>query len=117
VTGHLQLHPTSSGSDFKAVTAETIRSIYSHFYKGEALVSVLGNDAKTGKPDTPDVARHGTLKHGVTVGGFTFDPSTGRLALVSTLDNLLKGAATQALQNINLAMGLGEYKGIPTNKA
>jgi len=31
------------------------------------------------------------------------------------VDNLLKGAATQALQNINLALGLEEYAGIPTD--
>ena len=33
------------------------------------------------------------------------------------LDNLLKGAATQCLQNINLALGLDEYAGIPLDKA
>jgi N-acetyl-gamma-glutamyl-phosphate reductase len=33
--------------------------------------------------------------------------------LVATEDNLLKGAATQALQNLNLAFGLPEFTGIP----
>jgi N-acetyl-gamma-glutamyl-phosphate reductase/acetylglutamate kinase len=33
--------------------------------------------------------------------------------MVSCIDNLLKGAATQALQNINLALQLEEYDGIP----
>ena len=47
------------------------------------------------------------------MGGFTYDPKTRRVALVSVIDNLLKGAATQALQNINLALGLPEYDGIP----
>ena len=37
-----------------------------------------------------------------------------RLVVVATLDNLLKGAATQALQNLNLAFGLPETMGIPT---
>lgn len=60
------------------------------------------------------ILRAGTFQHGVTVGGFTYDPATGRLALVSTIDNLLKGAATQAVQNMNLALGLPEYEGIPT---
>jgi N-acetyl-gamma-glutamyl-phosphate reductase/acetylglutamate kinase len=36
---------------------------------------------------------------------------------VATLDNLLKGAATQAVQNLNLALGLGEYDGIPVDDA
>jgi N-acetyl-gamma-glutamylphosphate reductase len=35
------------------------------------------------------------------------------VVVVATLDNLLKGAATQALQNINLALGLPEFEGIP----
>ena len=34
------------------------------------------------------------------------------LVLVSVLDNLLKGAATQALQNLNLAFGLDEFAGM-----
>ena len=33
--------------------------------------------------------------------------------MVATLDNLLKGAATQALQNLNLALGVDEFAGIP----
>jgi N-acetyl-gamma-glutamyl-phosphate reductase len=33
--------------------------------------------------------------------------------VVATLDNLLKGAATQALQNLNLALGFDELSGIP----
>jgi len=64
-------------------------------------------------PFCPSVPLAGTRQHGVTVGGFTYDPATGRLALVSCIDNLLKGAATQAVQNMNLALGLPEYAGIP----
>ena len=33
-----------------------------------------------------------------------------------TIDNLLKGAATQALQNMNLSCGMGEFEGIPTGR-
>ena len=36
-----------------------------------------------------------------------------RLVVVATEDNLLKGAATQALQNLNMAFGLDEFLGIP----
>ena len=88
------------------LTRASLAEHYSAFYKGERLITVLPQD-------TPDVARHGTGKHGVTVGGFTLDPHTRRFVLVSCIDNLLKGAATQALQNINLALGLDEYDGIP----
>jgi N-acetyl-gamma-glutamyl-phosphate reductase len=51
--------------------------------------------------------------HGVIIGGFTVsahDPR--RLSIVAVLDNLLKGAATQAIQNLNLAFGLDALTGI-----
>jgi N-acetyl-gamma-glutamyl-phosphate reductase len=53
--------------------------------------------------DTPDVH----------IGGFTIDArNPARGSLVVVLDNLLKGAASQALQNLNLALGLDEHAGI-----
>lgn len=53
-------------------------------------------------------------QHHVEIGGFTLSADGRRLVVVATLDNLLKGAATQALQNLNLAFGLPETLGIPT---
>lgn len=93
------------------LTPKDFHAAFSEFYAGERLITVLPPG------EMPDVARHGTLSQGVTVGGFTYDPPTRRLALVSCIDNLLKGAATQALQNINLALGLPEYEGIPLGAA
>lgn len=52
-------------------------------------------------------------KHGVEIGGFALSADGRRLVVVSTLDNLLKGAATQAMQNLNLAFGFDEMAGIP----
>ena len=51
-------------------------------------------------------------RHGAVIGGFTMSPDGRRVVLVSVLDNLLKGAATQAMQNLNLALGFDEMKGI-----
>ncbi|MGO4781871.1 N-acetyl-gamma-glutamyl-phosphate reductase, partial [Lysobacter sp. 2RAB21] len=51
-------------------------------------------------------------KHHVDIGGFTMAEDGRRVVVVSTLDNLLKGAATQALQNLNLAFGFEELLGI-----
>lgn len=73
-------------------------------YAGEPLVEVV--DA------APWVSRIAG-RHGVQVGGFTLSADGRRLVLVATLDNLLKGAATQALQNLNLAFGLPELTAIP----
>ena len=44
--------------------------------------------------------------------GWKHDPSSGRLILVTCLDNLVKGAAGQALQNLNVAYGLDEATGL-----
>ena len=49
--------------------------------------------------------------------GFTLADGGMRLVVVSVLDNLLKGAATQAMQNLNLAFGFDEVEGIPMEAA
>ncbi len=72
-------------------------------YQGEPLLKV--------QSEAPLVADQ-VGRHGVSIGGFI---AAGRRAvLVATLDNLLKGAATQALQNLNLALGFDEWMGITT---
>ncbi len=52
-------------------------------------------------------------KHGAELGGFTVAPGGKRVVVVATLDNLLKGAATQAMQNLNNAFGFDELTSIP----
>lgn len=61
----------------------------------------------------PPEVRDARGKHGVRVGGFAVDAARSHAVVVACLDNLLKGAATQAVQNMNLALGLGELEGIP----
>lgn len=78
------------------------RAIYRDFYRGSPLVRVV--------EEAPWVNRIAGQHH-VEIGGFA-DGGGGRLVVVATLDNLLKGAATQALQNLNLAFGLDELNGI-----
>lgn len=84
-------------------SAKQAEELYQEFFANEALVKV-----QSGIPFVKDNAYH---PH-VTVGGFQLDPDTGRLVVISTIDNLLKGAATQAVQNINVALGIDEYAGI-----
>ena len=85
-----------------------VRELFRRHYDDEPLVEVLD--------EVPWVS-HIAGRHGVQVGGFTLSEDGRRLVLVSTLDNLLKGAATQALQNLNLAFGLEEFAGIPLEQA
>jgi len=85
-----------------------VRERYRHFYRNEPLVEVID--------DVPWVSNIAG-KPGAQVGGFTLSSDGRRLVLVSTLDNLLKGAATQALQNLNLAFGLDEFAGLSVTGA
>lgn len=82
---------------------DEIRTRYIGRYGNEPLVEV--SDAA---PWLSAVA--GTPK--ALVGGFTLADGGRRLVVVSVLDNLLKGAASQALQNINRGLGLPETTGI-----
>ena len=83
---------------------EEIVATYQQRYANEPLIEVVD--------EAPWVSRiAGT--HGVQIGGFTMAPGNKRVVLVATIDNLLKGAATQALQNLNRALGLDELTAIP----
>lgn len=95
--------PIKQGS----LTSEDVSALYKKFYKGERLIHIADDI-----PLVKDIS--GT--HGVVVGGFKVNESKDRVVLCATIDNLLKGAATQCLQNINLALNYGEYDGIPKNK-
>ncbi len=77
---------------------------FSAFYADEPRVQVQASIPEVrAVQDTPDCV----------LGGFTVDERDPRcVTLVSVLDNLLKGAASQALQNINLALGLDESQGL-----
>ncbi|MGY0559645.1 N-acetyl-gamma-glutamyl-phosphate reductase [Luteimonas sp. A277] len=84
--------------------AEAVERTYRRRYANEPLIEVL--------EDAPWVSRIAG-RHGVQIGGFTVAPGGRRVVVVATLDNLLKGAATQAMQNLNLALGFEEFKSIP----
>lgn len=88
----------------EATTRDAVIARYRDAYAGEPLVRVID--------DAPWVSRIAG-RHHVEIGGFALSDDGRRLVVVSTEDNLLKGAATQALQNLNLAFGLEEFAGIP----
>lgn len=72
-------------------------------YSNEPLVRVVG--------DPPWVSRIAG-RHHAEIGGFTMSSDGRRVVVVAALDNLLKGAATQAMQNINLALGFDEFTAV-----
>jgi N-acetyl-gamma-glutamyl-phosphate reductase len=90
----------------EAMTHDAVIARYCDAYANEPLVRMID--------DAPWVSRIAG-RHHVEIGGFTLSEDGRRLVVVSTEDNLLKGAATQALQNLNIAFGLDEFTGIPAN--
>ena len=62
----------------------------------------------------PDVRTHGAHTHGVTLGGFSYDPLSGRVVLVSVIDNLLKGAATQVRGMVQIGAYIDSFFGAAT---
>jgi N-acetyl-gamma-glutamyl-phosphate reductase len=85
-------------------SASALLDIYKKRYQHEPFVRLypLG-----GIPDIRAVNRTNFCDIGVK-----FDPTTGRAVVVSAIDNLVKGAAGQAVQNMNLALGFAETEGL-----
>ncbi|SJX61019.1 probable ARG6-n-acetyl-gamma-glutamyl-phosphate reductase [Sporisorium reilianum f. sp. reilianum] len=89
------------------MSSREIKKLYEEFFKDEALVRVQDK-----VPEIKDIA----LQHGVKIGGFQVHSDGKRVVVVGVIDNLLKGAATQCLQNLNVALGYDETAGIPELK-
>ncbi|MFQ5827468.1 MAG: N-acetyl-gamma-glutamyl-phosphate reductase [Dehalococcoidia bacterium] len=81
---------------------EELRQLYKDFYKGEPFVRVV---------DSPPQTKH-TWGNNLCLLYPTLDLRTGRLVVISCLDNLVKGAAGQAIQNMNLMLGFPETAGL-----
>ncbi|MDD2734459.1 MAG: N-acetyl-gamma-glutamyl-phosphate reductase [Desulfuromonadaceae bacterium] len=88
----------------KPISTETIVQLYQDFYRGEPFVRVLPQ---------------GNLPSTAFVRGSNFcdiaplvDARTGRIIIVSAIDNLVKGASGQAVQNMNLVCGFPETMGL-----
>ncbi|MHA6287544.1 N-acetyl-gamma-glutamyl-phosphate reductase [Maricaulis sp. CAU 1757] len=84
------------------VEAAELLALYREYYAGEALVEVR---------DTIPEVRDGAGCPGAVIGGLAVADGGWRAVIVATLDNLLKGAAVQAMQNLTLALGLPEARG------
>ena len=79
-----------------------VREIYTSFYEGEPFVTVA---------QSPPSTKH-TLGSNNCVVYPVVDTRTNRLIVISCIDNLVKGAAGQAVQNMNLMFGLAEDEGL-----
>lgn len=83
---------------------EEVKAAYDSYYEKEAFVRVLAKDVC---PETRWVEGSNYVDI-----NFKIDERTGRIILMGALDNLVKGAAGQAVQNMNLLFGLPETEGL-----
>ncbi len=86
-----------------SLTTEEVYARYADYYANEPYVRII---------DTPPHTKW-TTGTNVCLIHPTLDPRTGRLLVISCLDNLCKGASGQAIQNANLLAGLSETTGLP----
>ena len=87
----------------KVTTAEALK-VYEEFYKGEPFVRVLPE----GKiPGIKNVVNSNFCEIGIKL-----DERTNRFIIVSTIDNLVKGASGVAVQNMNIMFGFDETDGL-----
>ncbi len=101
VTEYANLRP---GADGKLPAYEEVRAIYDKYYGEEKFVRVLDKGVC---PETKWVEGSNYVDV-----NFVIDERTGRIIMMGALDNLVKGAAGQAVQNMNLLFGLPESEGL-----
>ena len=88
----------------KKVTYEEVKAVYDQYYAKEKFVRVLDRDVC---PETKWVEGSNYVDI-----GFKLDPRTNRIVMMGAIDYLVKGAAGQAVQNMNLLFGLPEDEGL-----
>ena len=88
----------------KEMSVEKVRDHFQKFYEGEHFIRLL----PPGKyPSTQGVGRSNFCDM-----GFAVDTRTNRLIVATAIDNLMKGASSQAVQNCNLMFNFPETRGI-----
>ena len=88
----------------KEVTYEAVKAVYDQYYEQERFIRVLDADVC---PETKWVEGSNFVDI-----NFKIDPRTNRIIMMGAMDNLVKGAAGQAVQNMNLMFGIEESQGL-----
>ncbi|MDQ3935133.1 MAG: N-acetyl-gamma-glutamyl-phosphate reductase [Actinomycetota bacterium] len=86
----------------RELTAEEVAELFESAYGGEPFVELVGSP-----PGVRDVRETNYCRIHATV-----EPATGRVLVFAAIDNLWKGAAGQAIQDLNLMLGLPEEEGL-----
>ena len=88
------------------VDEAAVRTVYDQAYGGEPFVHLL--------PAGQVATLHHVVHSNRCAIGLTFVPNSPTLIVTSSIDNLLKGASGQAVQNMNVLFGLAETMGLST---
>lgn len=86
----------------KPLDEEELRAIYQEVYKDKPFIRI--------QPNLPEL--HNVIGTNFTDIGFRYNHTTNILTVISVIDNLIKGAAGQAVQNLNLMNGWDETEGL-----
>ena len=95
---------TSYAALKKKMSYEEVKAVYDKYYKDEYFVRVLEKDVY---PETRWVEGSNFVDV-----NFKIDERTGRIIMMGAIDNVVKGAAGQAVQNMNIMFGLEENTGL-----
>lgn len=97
------IHTTIVAPVRQRVNEQTLAEIYHSWFGNEPFIRLLGTE----QPELRNVTKTNFCDI-----GFRVDPTSQRLVLFSVIDNLIKGAAGQAVQNMNIAFGMEETEGL-----
>jgi len=97
---------TLQATSARPVTEDDLLGLYQRAYGGEGMVELLGSRV----PRVQEIAE----QNGARIGGVTVGADGRSIAAVCVIDNLLKGASAQAIQNLNLSLGLPMNTGLNT---
>lgn len=87
----------------KETGKDEIKNLYKEFYKDEPFVKIIEDRI----PELHDVQKSNYCN----IGGFEIDENN-QLVIISAIDNLIKGASGQAVQNMNIMFGFDEREGL-----
>jgi N-acetyl-gamma-glutamyl-phosphate reductase len=85
--------------------ADDASLLWREFYRGEPFIEIADQ-----APSLRDVVRRNVVRISVSKAANVRQPT---LIIISAIDNLMKGAAGQAVQNANVLLGLNEQTGLP----
>ena len=98
------IHATIYVDLTKDINEDQVRQIYQNYYQDKYFIHILGQDQL---PQIKAVRASNFAQIQVKV-----DQRTNRLVIFAVIDNLVKGAAGQAIQNMNLMFGLDQTTGL-----